>query len=184
VVALAGPMVRQPRLVRTRLGADLGDLTQGALSDGDCRVISGSVLSGRWAKGAESYLGRYHNQVSVIAEAPTDAVANWLKPGVFSLYRGFSARPLNGRRFAFTSARHGETSAMVPFGGFEKVMPFDILPTQLLRALLVGDVEAAEALGSLELEEEDLALCAFVCPGKLDYGPPLRAMLERLEKEG
>ena len=80
-----------------------------------------------------------------------------------------------------TSARHGTPTALVPLGGFERVMPLDILPTQLLRALLVGDSDMAQALGCLELEEEDLALCSFVCPGKIDYGPLLRACLDRIE---
>jgi len=185
-VALAGPMVREPRLVRTRFGANTGELTRGALVDGECRVISGSVLSGRWAKEAAAYLGRYHNQISVIAEGRNGADPGPLgmKRGHFSVYRGFGSRPWGSERFPFTSARHGETTAMVPFGGFERVMPLDILATPLLRALLVGDVEMAEALGCLELDDEDLALCTFVCPGKLDYGPLLRSMLDRIEREG
>jgi len=71
----------------------------------------------------------------------------------------------------------------VPVGAYERVMPMDILPTFLLRALLMGDDEEAEKLGALELDEEDLALCTFVCPGKVEYGPLLRRALERLEKE-
>ena len=73
---------------------------------------------------------------------------------------------------------------MVPIGLYEKVMPMDILPTFLLRALIVGDVERAEQLGALELDEEDLALCTYVCPGKTNYGPILRMNLETIEKEG
>ena len=63
-------------------------------------------------------------------------------------------------------------------------MPLDILPTQLLRAILVKDTDSAQQLGVLELDEEDLALCSFVCPGKYDYGPILRENLEQIEKEG
>ncbi len=73
---------------------------------------------------------------------------------------------------------------MIPIGLYEKVMPMDILPTFLLRALIVGDVERAEQLGVLELDEEDLALCTYVCPGKTNYGPILRKNLEIIEKEG
>jgi Na+-transporting NADH:ubiquinone oxidoreductase subunit A len=73
---------------------------------------------------------------------------------------------------------------MVPIGGYERVMPLDLMPTFLLRALIVGDAEQAVALGALELDEEDLALCTFVCPGKTEYGPLLRRMLDRVEKEG
>ena len=175
-IALAGPMVREPRLIRTRLGANTDELTRDALVDGGNRVISGSVLSGRWAREATAYLGRYHNQISVIAEG--------VEKEAFSIYRGIGSNPWGTKRFSLTSAVHGETTAMVPFGGYERIMPLDILATPLLRALLVGDVEMAEALGCLELDEEDLALCSFVCLGKLDYGPLLRAMLDRIEREG
>ena len=88
------------------------------------------------------------------------------------------------RRFAFTTSSHGSPRAMVPIGVYEGVMPLDILPTQLLRALLVRDTDNAQALGALELDEEDLALCSFVCPGKYDYGPVLRENLETIEREG
>ena len=79
---------------------------------------------------------------------------------------------------------NGSERAMVPVGTYENVMPMDILPTQLLRALIVGDTEMAQALGCLELEEEDLALCTYVCPGKYEYGPILRDNLTRIEREG
>jgi Na+-transporting NADH:ubiquinone oxidoreductase subunit A len=159
IVALAGPMVRRPRLVRTRLGASLEDLVTGELHDGDCRVVSGSLLSGRRAAGDEAYLGRGDTQVSVLAEAG----------------RGAAPGP--------ATALNGVTTAMVPLGGFERVMPLDILPTQLLRALLVGDIDMARALGCLELVEEDLALCSYLCPSKIDYGPLLRVCLTQIEKE-
>jgi Na+-transporting NADH:ubiquinone oxidoreductase subunit A len=187
VVALAGPAVQRPRLIRTRLGADTDDLTRGELTGPDRRVISGSVLSGHHARGALGYLGRFHNQVSVIAEAREEPRRGRFLPRpkkVFSVYSlAVTARPQR-RKFAPTSALHGRPTAMVPLGGFERVMPLDILPTQLLRALLVGDTDTAQALGCLELEEEDLALCTFVCPSKLDYGPLLRTTLERIEREG
>ncbi len=185
IVSIAGPMSMRPRLIRTRQGANIDDLTRGELSSPDCRIISGSVLSGHHARGALSYLGRFHNQVSVIAEAREEPRLGWFSPrpkNIFSVYsRAITVHPLR-RKLALTSARHGTPTAMVPLGGFERIMPLDILPTQLLRALLVGDADMAQALGCLELEEEDLALCSFVCPSKINYGPLLRACLERIEK--
>ena len=80
--------------------------------------------------------------------------------------------------------QNGNVRAMVPLGNYENVMPLDILPTQMLRALIVGDTDSAQALGCLELDEEDLALCSFVCPSKHDFGPVLRIRLEQIEKEG
>jgi len=145
VIALGGPMVARPSLLRTRIGASLRELLAGRLREGAQRVISGSVLSGR----VGSFLGRYHTQVAVLAGAP---------PRV---------RP----------------RAVVPTGAYERVMPLDIEPTALVKALLVGDVEGAIELGCLELEEEDLALCSYVCPSGSDFGEPLRAVLNGIEAE-
>jgi Na+-transporting NADH:ubiquinone oxidoreductase subunit A len=110
----------------------------------------------------------------------------WIMPGrkKFSAYNVFLSRILGKESFELTTSQNGSPRAMVPAGGFEKVMPLDILPTQLLRALIVKDTDSAQALGCLELDEEDLALCSFVCSGKFDYGPALRTNLTQIEKEG
>jgi Na+-transporting NADH:ubiquinone oxidoreductase subunit A len=185
LISLAGPAVVRPRLVHTRLGASIDELVAGELADGDVRVISGSVLDGRAARGAvHGYLGRYHQQVAALAEGRERELFGWFAPGraKFSLWRvvaGAFARD----GIALTTSTNGSARAMVPIGAYERVMPLDILPTFLLRALVTDDVERAEALGALELEEDDLALCTLVCPGKLEYGPLLRAMLTRLESE-
>jgi Na+-transporting NADH:ubiquinone oxidoreductase subunit A len=187
VISLAGPQVEKPRLLRTRMGADLQALCAGQLKNGDNRIISGSVLGGRAVHGgATSYLGRYHNQVSVLLEGHQRELLGWLSPGFkkhsnLGIYftSFFGTKPL-----AMTTNTNGSERAMVPVGSYETIMPLDILPTHLLRALIVGDTEMAQALGCLELEEEDLALCSYVCPGKYEYGPILRDNLTRIEKEG
>jgi len=186
IISLAGPQVSSPRPVRTRVGADLQELTAGQLADGETRVISGSVLGGRGVQSDTAYLGRYHNQVTAIAEGRDRAFMGWLSPGrekhsVMGIYLSswFGMRPT-----AMTTNTNGSERAMVPVGNYERVVPLDVLPTQLLRALLVGDTETAQALGCLELDEEDLALCTYVCPGKYEYGPILRDNLTRIEKEG
>jgi Na+-transporting NADH:ubiquinone oxidoreductase subunit A len=185
VVSLAGPVVQRPRLVETRLGACLTELTTGELAPGENRVISGSVLSGRHAHGAEAYLGRYHLQVSALAEGRERELLHYFRPGthrssVLNLYLGKFLR----KSFPLTTSTNGSERAMVPVGTYEQVMPLDILPTQLLRSLLVGDTDQAQALGCLELDEEDLALCTYACPGKYEYGPILRDVLTSIEKEG
>ena len=187
VVALAGPVVRSPRLLRTRLGASTEELVAGELEPRECRVISGSVLSGRRASNWSSFLGRYHTQISVLAEGRERELLGWINP----TGRKFSAINLfmssfnrEARRFPFHTSTNGSPRAMVPIGNYERVVPLDILPTQLLRALLVADTDTAQKLGALELDEEDLALCSFVCSGKYNYGPVLRTNLEQIEKEG
>jgi len=188
VASLAGPPVTKPRLVRTRIGAALGELAAGETGAGEVRVISGSVLSGRAASGAvHGYLGRYHRQISCLAEDRGREFLGWLAPGArkYSVLNVFASAAQRGRKkFALTTSTNGSDRPMVPIGLYEKVMPMDLLPTFLLRALIIGDVERAERLGCLELDEEDLALCTFVCPGKYDYAPYLRKVLTQIELEG
>jgi len=187
VVALAGPAQRRPRLVRTRLGASTADLLADEPVEEETRVVSGSLLSGRLAAGdTTGFLGRYHRQVCLIREGRDRELLGWLAPGLkkFSVSRAFLSKLLPGRRFAFTTSTNGSPRAIVPVGMYEAVMPMDLLPTPLLRALVMQDVERAEELGCLELDEEDLALCTFVCPSKLDYGAALRAVLRTIETEG
>ncbi|KPD31309.1 MULTISPECIES: Na(+)-translocating NADH-quinone reductase subunit A [Pseudomonas aeruginosa group] len=186
VIALAGPVVEAPRLVRTRLGANLDELAAGQLQPGNNRLVSGSVLGGRTAHGAYTYLGRYHLQLSCLKEGDQREFLHYLRAGVekHSLLNVFVSRLLGGKRFAFTTSTNGSPRAMVPVGNYEAVMPLDILPTQLLRYLIVGDTEMAQKLGALELDEEDLALCSYVCAGKYEYGPILRDNLARIEQEG
>ena len=186
VVALAGPSVSRPRLLLSRVGADLQALVAGEGEGDDARLLSGSVLGGRAVQSDTAYLGRYHQQVALLPEGRERAFMGWLSPGVnkhsvmgIYLSSWFGSKPL-----AMSTNTNGSERAMVPVGAYEKVMPLDILPTQLLRALLVGDTETAQALGCLELDEEDLALCTYVCPGKYEYGGILRDNLTRIEKEG
>ncbi|MAT93949.1 MAG: NADH:ubiquinone reductase (Na(+)-transporting) subunit A [Halioglobus sp.] len=186
IVALGGPQVDNPRLLRTRLGADLQALCAGQLRNGENRIISGSVLGGRAVSGATAYLGRYHNQVSVLLEGRKREFMGWFSPG-FNKHSSlgiYVSSFFGGKPLPMTTNTNGSERAIVPVGSYEKVMPLDILPTQLLRALVVGDTEMAQALGCLELDEEDLALCSYVCSGKYEYGPILRDNLTRIEKEG
>lgn len=186
VIALAGPMVKQPRLLRSRLGADTNELVKNELLPGEARIISGSVLSGRRATDWSAYLGRFHLQVSVIAEGRDREFMGWIKLSKekFSATRALFPAFIRNRQFKFTTSVNGSPRAMVPLGNYEKVMPLDILPTQLLRALVIKDTDLAQQLGCLELDEEDLALCSFVSHSKYDYGPILRANLTQIEQEG
>ncbi|QLF93051.1 Na(+)-translocating NADH-quinone reductase subunit A [Pseudomonas sp. ABC1] len=186
VLALAGPVVEKPRLVRSRLGANLDELTAGELQPGLNRVISGSVFGGRTAHGAFAFLGRYHQQVSCLREGKERELLHYLRPGVekHSVLNIFLSKFIGRKSFTFSTTTNGSPRAMVPVGNYEEVMPLDILPTQLLRSLIVGDTDMAQRLGCLELDEEDLALCTYVCAGKYEYGPILRDNLTRIEKEG
>jgi len=186
IIALGGPMVRNPRLLRTRRGASTADILDAELHSGNARVISGSVLSGHRASGMLGWLGAYHNQISVIAEGSPREFLSFMRLGrhKYSSLRTYASTWLHKGNFAMTSSQNGSPRAMVSTGSFERVMPLDILPTVLLKALLVRDTDSAQQLGCLELDEEDLALCSFVCNGKYNYGPHLRKALDEIEATG
>jgi Na+-transporting NADH:ubiquinone oxidoreductase subunit A len=185
VISLAGPGVARPRLLRAPLGASTSDLARDGVEPGVQRLVAGSVLDGRTAMGeALGYLGRYHLQLSALPEGTSREMFGWIAPGAdkFSLW-GVVLGAFHRRKRALSTATHGGVRAMVPIGAYERVMPLDLMPTFLLRALVSRQDDWAEEMGALELDEEDLALCTFVCPGKTEYGPLLRAALTRIRKE-
>ena len=149
-------------------------------------MISGSILNGHTSVAPLNFLGRYDLQVSALEEGNKREFLGWQGPGFnkFSVTNIYAGSLSAGKKFDMTTSTGGSVRAMVPVETYERVMPLDILPTQLLRALITEDTDLAQALGCLELAEEDVALCTFVCPGKYDYGSILRQNLERIEKEG
>jgi len=188
VVSLAGPTVKKPRLLQTRVGANTNELVAGELEDCESRVISGSVLYGHEATESFAYLGCYSNQVSVLKEGRERELFGWIVAGkdkysAMNIYTSSKDRKHN-RLFPLTTDKNGSNRAIVPVGVYETVMPMDILPTPLLKALVVGDTDQAQLLGGLELIEEDVSLFTFVDPGKHDFAPVLRANLTKIEKEG
>ncbi len=185
VVSIGGPMVKNPRLITTRLGANTSELISGEIEAGDVRVVSGSVLNGHRAAGWAAFLGRYDDQLTVLQEGTEREFLSFMRPGFgkFSAARAFVGS-LFGTTFKMTTSQNGSPRAMVSTGSFEQVMPLDILPTPLLKAIIVRDTDGARDLGCLELDEEDLALCSFVCNGKYEYGPQLRKTLHEIEVNG
>ena len=188
VISLGGPQVSNPCFLKTRLGACTDELTAGELTHRENRIISGSVISGREAIGPYAYLGRYHNQISVISEPNSKDrdFMNWLTPGPrkFSKIPLFLSALFPKKIFKFKALMNGSDRPIVPIGIYEEVLPQNFLPTVLLRNVVLMDTEKIQALGGLELDEEDLSLCSFVCPGKYDFGSLLRAGLTKIELEG
>lgn len=188
ILSIAGSQVGKPRLIRTRICASTEDLLKGELSHTESRVISGSFLHGHHAVNWAAYLGRYHYQITVIPEGREREFFGWITPGrekfsgINVFLSSFSRK--FGKKFRLTTNKNGSPRAIVPIGAYESVFPLDLLPTPLLKALVVGDTDTAQALGCLELDEEDLALCTFIDPGKHDFGPVLRSNLTQIEREG
>ena len=188
IISIAGPQVNKPAYFQTRLGACSDELTAGELTQRENRIISGSVISGREAIGPYAYLGRYHNQISVVAEPNSKdrEFMNWLIPGPrkFSKIPLFLSSLFPNKIFKFKALMNGSDRPIVPIGVYEEVLPLNLLPSMLLRNVVLMDTEKIQALGGLELDEEDLSLCSFVCPGKYDFGSLLRAGLTKIEIEG
>jgi len=187
VISLGGPNVNNPSLLRTQLGVQLSTLIEGKIKPGNSRVVSGSILAGHTATGPHDFLGRFHNQVTVITEDSHHEVLSWVRGGgnKFSITRAVTSCFTHKKKlFEFTTHTGGSARAMMAFGQLDRVMPLDILPTLLVRDLVVRDTDEAQLLGALELDEEDLALCTFVCPGKYDFGKELRVCLDIIEREG
>ena len=188
-IALGGAPVTKPRLLRTRLGAAIGELLQGEVDTVDHRrFISGSVLHGHDATtGDLAFLGRYHQQISVVSDERKRQFLGWMAPKLKeTLYLdALLSKLVPQRRLSLNTQMHGERRPLIPIGRYERYLPHkDIVAPLLFRALLTQDLDKAEALGALELEEEDLALCSFVCPSKIHFGRHLREVLTELEKEG
>ncbi len=188
IISLAGPQVLEPRLIKTRVGACTDEICAGELTHRDNRIISGSVINGREAIGPYAYLGKYHSQISVVCESSKidREFMNWLNPGArkFSKIPLFTSKLFPNKEFKFKTLMNGSDRAIVPIGVYEEVMPLNILATILMRYIAVGDTEKIQELGGLELDEEDLALCSFVCPSKYDFGSLLRKNLTQIEVEG
>lgn len=186
VISLAGPGVKTPMLITTRWGADLSEICRKQLIDEPTRVVSGSIIDGRKVDEFHQYLGRYHNQVSVLHEGSGRGLFNWGAPGSdrFSIKPAFISALDRTRKFAMNTALWGGERAMYPIDSYDMVMPLDIVPLALLKSLSSGDTEKARNLGALELIEEDVALLSYICPGKSDFAPILRRVLTEIELEG
>lgn len=186
IISIAGPMAKNPRLLEIHQGACLSEILPGELHAGNVRVVSGSVFNGRTASKVFDYLGKFHHQVTLLEEGTEREFLGWQSPGLnkFSVKAVFLSKLFGNKKFAFTTSTHGSPRSIVPIGSYEKVMPLDIEPTFLLRSLMSRNLEMSQKLGALELDEEDLALCTFVCPCKNEYGPVLRENLTQIEKEG
>jgi Na+-transporting NADH:ubiquinone oxidoreductase subunit A len=182
VIALTGSEMTQKGYVKTFTGANVSTFVGGIAQADSLRIIAGNVLTGEKVD-AQGYLGFYHNQVTVIPEGKYEEFLGWLKPsssklsfhkaiGMFSfLTRG---------EFKVDTNTHGEERPFVVSGVFEKVMPMDILPTYLFKAIVTEDFDEMEELGLYEVIEEDVALCEFVDPSKNELQELVRHGIELL----
>ncbi len=185
VVAVGGSGIQSPKHFRTIAGVSMAALLENNLkNDREYRIISGSVLTGTKVD-KNGYLGFYDYQVSVIPEGGQPEFLGWLLPGFnkFSLSGLFLSKLLPSRKYDLDTSMHGEERPFVVSGQYEKVFPFDIYPVQLLKAILVEDLELMEKLGIYEVVPEDFALCEVICTSKINSQEIVKKGIELAIKE-
>lgn len=186
-VALVGSEVTEPKYFDTWYGAPVKPITAGRLKDGDIRIISGNVLTGEKIDN-EGFVGFYHTEVSVIPEGHEPQfflTEGWLSPGLhkFSLSHAFPSWLMPGKKYRLNTNLNGEERAFVVTGEMEKVFPFDIYPMQLVKSIMMNDIDMMEKLGIYEVDSEDFALCEFVCTSKIEIQRIVREGLDVIQKE-
>lgn len=186
VVAITGNGATDHKYVRTLRGANIGDLLANqAIDESEQRIICGDVLSGKQSSKA-GFLGAHDNQITVIPEGRNYEMFGWLlpaadRPTVSRTYPNFLFGDL---AYEVDTNTHGEPRAFVQTGQYESVLPASIYPQHLMKAIMIQDFEKMEGLGLLELSEEDIALCEFVCTSKQPLQKILRQGLDLMREQG
>ena len=184
IVALTGSQVAKPRYYRTIAGASISNMLKDNLKKGDSRFISGDVLTGKQIN-TNGALGFYDTQVTVIPEGNYQEFLGWLAPGLdkFSISKTFFSWLSPSKKYSLDTNYHGEERAYVITGNYEKVLPMDVFPMQLIKACMIEDIELMENLGIYEVSPEDFALCEFICTSKIEVQQIIREGLDLIKKE-
>lgn len=184
IIALAGSEIIDPRYYRVVSGGSVAPLVNGNVRPGNLRYISGNVLTGTKIS-PEGFLGFYDSQITVIPEGDYFEFFGWASPGLnkYSFFRTFMSNFLPSRDFRLDTNFHGGERAFVLTGQYEKVVPMDIYPMHLFKAIIAEDIDAMENLGIYEVAEEDFALCEFICPSKIGIQSIIRKGIELMIKE-
>ena len=184
IIALTGSEVLHPAYYKITSGASVSSMVKDNVNTGNLRYISGNVLTGT-SIGPDGYLGYYDSQVTVIPEGDYFEFFGWMMPGIkkFSFSRTFASSLIPSKGYSFDTNLHGGERAFVMTGQYEKVVPMDIYPMQLLKAILSEDIDLMENLGIYEIAEEDFALCEYICPSKIEIQSIVRRGLDLMIKE-
>ncbi len=184
LVALTGSEVIHPQYYKIRSGGSVTPMVRDNVKSGNLRYISGNVLTGSRIE-HDGYLGYYDSQITVIPEGDYYEFFGWAKPGInkYSFSKAFASSFFPGKSYRLDTNFHGGERAFVITGQYEKVVPMDIYPMQLLKAILSADIDMMENLGIYEVSEEDFALCEFICPSKTEIQSIVRKGLDLMMKE-
>ncbi len=185
IVSIGGPNITNPIHLRSRLGTSIDTIIKDQIKQGDNRIVSGDILTGKESS-ENGHLGFYHSCVSVVPKSEKRKFLGLFQLGGtdshYSLTNSFFGK--RNKNFYFTTLNNGSERPIVPIGSWEAVLPMDILPNELYRAIVANDLDLMEKLGILECDEEDLALCSFACPSKIDVGGMVRHGLNMIWDEG
>jgi Na+-transporting NADH:ubiquinone oxidoreductase subunit A len=184
IIALTGSEVKNAQYYRIRSGTSISSIVKENVKQGNLRYISGNVLTGTRIE-PEGYLGYYDSQVTVIPEGNYYEFFGWMLPGLnkFSFSKTFASSLLPRKSYSLDTNLHGGERAFVMTGQYEKVVPMDIYPMQLLKAILAEDIEMMENLGIYEIAEEDFALCEYICPSKVEIQSIVRRGIDLMIRE-
>lgn len=186
IINVVGSEVNKPAYYKTNIGTSIQPFIKNNVKEGRLRYISGNLLTGNRIS-AEGYLGFYDTQITVLPEGDQPEFLGWLSPGVnkLSLSRTFLSWIWPDRKYRLDTNLHGEPRPFVITWKYEEVLPMDIYPLQLMKAILIKDIDLMENLGIYEVDPEDFALCEFVCPSKTDCQEIIRQGLDMImEEEG
>ncbi len=184
IIAVTGSEVKNKSYVKTKVGANIKPYVENNVEDGSLRYISGNVLSGDKIS-KDGYLGSYHSQITVIPEGDSHEFMGWAAPGLkkFSVSKSFFSWLCPKKEYALNANLNGGPRAIIMSGQYDKVLPMDILPEHLVKAIITEDIDKMEQLGIYEVAEEDMALCEFVCTSKLEVQSILRKGIDVMIKE-
>lgn len=184
IVGVVGPAATAPKFYRTVIGASMKSLIG---DTGSNRVISGNILTGEKV-GADGYLGYFHKEITVIAEGDSPkffVTDGWAGAGLnkYSMSKAYFSWMMPKKKYKLDTNNNGEERALVVTGQYENVFPMDVLPQHLLKAIIIQDIELMENLGIYEVDEEDFALCEYICTSKTPVQEIVKNGLLLLERE-
>jgi Na+-transporting NADH:ubiquinone oxidoreductase subunit A len=185
VIALTGSEVVKPVYIKTKIGASIREMITDNVKEGKLRFISGNPLTGKKID-KNGFIGFYDSQVTVLPEGDYYEMFGWALPGFdkFSYSRTFFTwLHSKDKKYRLDTNYHGGPRAFVMTGEMEKVFPFDIYPMQLLKSIMIEDIEAMENLGIYEVDEEDFALVEYIDTSKTEIQELVRKGLDLMRKE-
>ncbi len=185
IVSIGGSGTSDPQTVQATTGCSIKSLLKNQSIDNNVRIVSGDVLTGSPMRSSD-FLGYYDSSLTIVNDRVSRPFLGMLAIGSSATKYSLTNTFLGSKagNFDFTTSQNGELRAMVPLNAWENVLPMDIMPNPLYRAILAKDIEEMERLGIWECDDEDFALCSFACPSKIDVGSVIRDGLELLEDEG